>query len=503
MKTLRLILGDQLSDSITSLRDINPASDVVFMAEVNGEITRAPHHKQKIVLILSAMRHFARRLQTRGVNVDYITVDDPANTQSLDGEIQRACGRHAPDRVVVTEASEWEVREAQRGWRAEVLPDDRFIASHDEFHSWAEGRGTLRMEYFYRQMRRKTGWLMDGDRPVGGRWNYDRENRRRLPVDVRIPERRRFVPDAVTRDVMSMVAARYPDHVGTMERFGWAVTREEALTALDHFVADILPMFGDYQDAMKRDENLLFHSLLSPYLNTGLLLGREVCQAALRTFEENRAPLAAIEGFIRQIAGWREFIRGVYWLLMPQYRSSNFLRATRSLPGFYWTGDTHMECLRQAIGSTLQNAYAHHIQRLMVTGNFALLAGLDPAQVEEWYLAVYADAFEWVELPNTHGMALFADGGIVGSKPYAASGAYINRMSDYCKSCPFDPQRKSGPEACPFTLLYWYFLMANEDLLAGNQRMALAYRNLRRMPAAERDRISSGAKSFLAGLDGS
>ncbi len=503
MKTLRLILGDQLSDSISSLRDIDPEGDVVLMAEVDGELTRVPHHKQKIVLILSAMRHFARRLRASGITVDYVKSDDPANTQWLDGELQRARDRHVPDRVVVTEASEWAVREAQRSWRAEVLPDDRFIFGHDDFRTWAEGRETLRMEYFYRHVRRKTGWLMDGDRPVGGRWNYDRENRKSLSAKVRIPARQRFEPDAITRHVMKMVESRFPGHVGTTEGFGWAVTREEALKALDRFIAGFLPLFGDYQDAMKRHEDFLFHSLLSPCLNTGLLQGREVCESALRAFHEKRAPLAATEGFIRQIAGWREFIRGIYWLMMPEYQTTNYLRAKRPLPLFYWTGDTHMECMRQAIGSTLQNAYAHHIQRLMVTGNFALLAGIDPAQVEEWYLAVYADAFEWVELPNTHGMALFADGGIVGSKPYAASGAYINRMSDYCRSCPFDPRKKIGPEACPFTLLYWNFLMENEDLLATNQRMAIAYGNLRRMPGAERDRIASEARSFLAALDGS
>ena len=473
------------------------------MVEVEGEITRVAHHKQKIVLTLSAMRHFAQSLRESGCSVDYVPVDDKSNTGSLGGELRRALRRHKPDRVVVTEASEWEIREAQRSWNVEILPDDRFIADHDEFDTWAEGRNTLRMEYFYRQVRQKTGWLMNDGRPEGGRWNYDRENRKRLSDSISIPARKRFVPDAVTREVIEMVEDRYRSHPGSTSHFGWAVTREEAHTALRHFISDCLPFFGDYQDAMKGDNDLLFHSLLSPYLNAGLLLGREVCEAAVSAYLDGCAPLPAAEGFIRQIAGWREFIRGVYWLRMPEYRSTNFLGASRPLPWFYWNGDTSMECMRRVIESTFKYAYAHHIQRLMVTGNFALLCGIDPAQVEEWYLAVYADAYDWVELPNTHGMTLFADGGMVGSKPYAASGAYINRMSDYCMNCPFDHKQKTGAKACPFNFLYWNFLIENENLLATNPRMTFAYRNLRRMAGAELDTIPSDAGKFLDALEGS
>jgi len=449
------------------------------------------------------MRHFAQSLREKGFSVDYVTIDDKSNTGSLGGELRRISKRCKPDRVVVTEASEWDVREAQRSWDAEILPDDRFIADRDDFNTWAEDRNTLRMEYFYRLVRQKTGWLMDGKRPEGGRWNYDRENRKRLSDNTAIPDRKRFLPDSVTGEVIELVESRYRSHPGTVSSFGWAVTREEALTALGHFVSDCLPFFGDFQDAMKDDNHLLFHSLLSPYINAGLLLGHEVCEAALNAHAEGDAPLTATEGFIRQIAGWREFIRGVYWLKMPKYRSTNHLNAARPLPWFYWTGDTSMECLRRVIESTLTHAYAHHIQRLMVTGNFALLCGFDPAQVEEWYLAVYADAYDWVELPNTHGMTLYADGGIVGSKPYAASGAYINRMSDYCRNCSFDQKQRTGPEACPFNFLYWNFLLENKNLLEANHRMALAYRNLQRIPQAELDRIVSDAGEFLNSLESS
>ena len=358
------------------------------------------------------------------------------------------------------------------------------------------------MEFFYREMRRKTGLLMDGDAPVGGFWNFDQENRKPLPRDARLPARRRFEPDEVTRGVMAIVGDRFEGHFGSLESFGWAVTRDEALEALDHFIAVCLPNFGDYQDAMKQGNSFLHHAIISPYLNIGLLTAREVCIRAEMAWREGKAPLNAAEGFIRQILGWREYVRGLYWLKMPDYAESNALQATRDLPGFYWSGETEMNCLRQVIGATRRHAYAHHIQRLMVTGNFALLAGLAPRQVEAWYLLVYADAFEWVELPNTHGMALFADGGVMASKPYAASGAYIDRMSDYCVSCAYDPKLKVGPKACPFNYLYWDFLMRNEERLKGNPRLAMPYRTLARMDVGRRSAIAADARRFLDALDG-
>ncbi len=473
------------------------------MVEVREEATYVRHHKQKIVLVLAAMRHFAAALRAEGLRVDYVALDDAGNAGSFTGELRRALKRHNPDRIVVTEPGEWRVWEMMQSWSGELgLPveireDDRYICSRPEFAAWAKGRRTLRMEFFYREMRRKTGWLMHGDDPEGGRWNYDAENRKPLPADLVPPPPRRFEPDAITREVMAMVGKRFPDHFGDLEPFGWAVTREEAFEALRWFVANGLPRFGDFQDAMKSGEDFIFHSVLSPYLNIGLLGAREVCTSALEAYRSGVAPLAAAEGFIRQIMGWREYVRGIYWMRMPEYARTNFLEAGRPLPGFYWTGETKMRCLRESIGATRRNAYAHHIQRLMVTGNFALLAGLAPAEVEEWYLLVYADAFEWVELPNTHGMALHADGGLLGSKPYAASGAYIDRMSDYCDGCVYSPKVKLGPGACPFNYLYWNFIITQEKRLASNPRMAMLYRTLARMPATQRQTIVEQAREFL------
>ena len=500
MSTLRIVLGDQLTRGLSSLRDYVPG-DTVLMMEVVEEATYVKHHKQKLVLILSAMRHFAEELRHHGFSLDYVRLDDPGNTGSFTGEVQRAIARHKPSRIVVTEPGEWRVMEMMKGWGAEVLSDDRFFATPASFAAWANGRKQLRMEFFYRDMRRLSGLLMDGDEPVGGQWNFDHDNRKSLPKDVKPPKRRRFAPDTVTREVMDMVASRFPDHFGDLEPFGWAVTRADALEALDHFIASCLPGFGDYQDAMSQGNVFLYHSVISPYLNIGLLTPREICDRAQDAWSRGEAPLNAVEGFIRQILGWREYVRGLYWLKMPDYAETNFLDARRPLPSFYWTGKTEMNCMAQAIGDTKAHAYAHHIQRLMVTGNFALLAGLDPKAVEQWYLLVYADAFEWVELPNTHGMALFADGGVMASKPYAASGAYIDRMSDYCSGCRFKPDVKLGPKACPFNYLYWDFLIRNEAKLKANPRMGMPYRTLAKMEPERRADIMRHAGKFLDGLD--
>jgi len=506
MKTLRLILGDQLSHQLSALRDIDRAHDVVLMAEVLEETTYVRHHKQKIVLVLSAMRHFAKSLRDRGILVEYVQLDDKKNTGTLKGELGRALLHHKADRIIVTEPGEWRLWKNMQTWdrefgrEVEIRGDDRFLCSRDDFLLWAGGRKSLRMEYFYRDMRRKTGWLMNENKPLGDRWNYDAENRKALPGNIKIPSRLHFGPDVETQNVMSLVEQRFGDHFGDLQSFGWAVTRNDALKALNQFIKNCLPLFGDYQDAMKSGEDLLFHSVLSPYINIGLLNPREVCEAALEAFRNEKAPLHAVEGFLRQILGWREFMRGIYWEYMPDYAETNFLNADRPLPDFYWTGNTDLRCLRECIGATRRNAYAHHIQRLMITGNFALLAGLSPAQVEEWYLIVYADAYEWVELPNTHGMALFADGGLLASKPYAASGAYINRMSDYCAGCAYDPKIKLGPRACPFNYLYWYFIITNEAKLKNNPRMAMPYRNLTRMTDDQRQQINREAEAFLARL---
>jgi deoxyribodipyrimidine photolyase-related protein len=386
------------------------------------------------------------------------------------------------------------------GLSVDIREDDRFLCSHDRFATWAEDRKILRMEFFYREMRRMTGLLMQGEAPQGGQWNFDTDNRETLPADYRPPNRLRFDPDETTKAVIELVRTRYPKNFGDLEPFEWAVTRKDALDALDHFITEALPGFGTYQDAMKTGEPFLHHGLVSPYLNVGLLTADEVCAAAERAFLAGDVPLNAAEGFIRQIIGWREYVRGIYWLKMPDYAQSNELAAQRDLPWFYWSGKTRMNCMAQAIGDTSRHAYAHHIQRLMVTGNFALLAGIEPAQIEAWYLAVYIDAFDWVELPNVHGMVMFADGGLLASKPYAASGAYIDRMSDYCGGCYYSPKIKDSDRACPLTLLYWNFLIENRRMLQDNPRMKMPYRNLDRMDAKALGHIQSRAHAFLNGL---
>jgi len=339
---------------------------------------------------------------------------------------------------------------------------------------------------------------MEGSEPAGGKWNFDAENRKALPKTVRAPAIPAFPPDLITRDVMALVDSRFQNHVGSVEGFCFPVTGAQARRALADFVAHRLPAFGDWQDAMKTGEPVLFHALISTSLNLGLLDPWEICQAAEAAWRDGHAKLNAVEGFIRQILGWREYVRGLYWLHMPDYARKNALTATRKLPDFYWTGKTRMNCLHQAITDTIENAYAHHIQRLMITGNFALLAGLDPDEVDEWYMAVYADAYEWVEMPNTRGMALFADGGVVGSKPYAASGAYINRMSDYCKACVYDVKDAVGEHACPFNFLYWDFFARHEKRLGGNIRLAMPLKTLSRMDATKLQAMRKNASAFLA-----
>ena len=380
------------------------------------------------------------------------------------------------------------------------MPDTRFIASKGEFASWAEGRKQLRMEYFYRDMRRKTGLLMDGDAPEGGQWNYDKDNRKPAKADLFMPAPKRFEPDDITQSVIDMVRAEFPTRYGDIDDFFYAVTRHGALESLSYFVETALPRFGDYQDAMLTGEPFLYHSLLSLYLNAGLLGPLEICRAIENAYGEGAAPLNAAEGYIRQIIGWREYVRGIYWHFMPEYLDRNALGASRDLPDFYWTGETDMHCLSEATSQTKEHAYAHHIQRLMVTGNFAMLIGVDPQQVHEWYLAVYIDAFEWVELPNTLGMSQFGDGGLLGSKPYASSGAYINRMSNYCSSCKYDVKQRIGPKACPFNSLYWHFIDRNKDMLKGNNRMSMIYRNLEKMDAEVKTDIIQTAEIFLETL---
>lgn len=504
---LRFILGDQLNTKISSLSDIDKDKDVIFMCEVWDEATYVKHHKKKIAFIFSAMRHFAQQLDQAGYNVHYTKLDDANNAGSFTAELERAVDHYKPEKVVLTEPSEYRVLEAVKNWDfdipVEVRPDDRFLASHEDFQQWAEGRKQLRMEYFYREMRRKFNILMDGDKPEGGEWNYDSDNRKPPKNGLDVPETYTGQTDEITQDCLDLVADRFDDHFGDLYPFYFAVTRDQALYALNKFIKERLNNFGDYQDAMIQGEPWMYHSHISFYINCGLLLPLECVQAAEKAYRDGDAPLNAVEGFIRQIIGWREYVRGIYWLKMPEYKSENFLGATRDLPEFFWNPDkTNMNCLRQCVSETKENAYAHHIQRLMVLGNFALIAGLHPDQVNEWYMIVYADAYQWVELPNVTGMILFADGGVLGSKPYAASGTYINKMSDYCKGCKYSPTVKNGPKACPFNYLYWDFLMRNEDALRGNHRMGMVYNTLGRMKDDKIEAIKDDSKRFFKALEG-
>ena len=505
-KTLRLILGDQLSWSLSSLGDIDRESDTVLMCEVMGEVTYVRHHKKKVAFILSAMRHFADTLCEQGISVDYVTLDDPENSGNFTGEVARAVTRHDASRLIVTAPGEFRVLEDMQNWETdlgiavEIRQDDRFLCPPEMFESWAAGRKQLRMDFFYREMRRHHDVLMVDGKPVGGKWNYDVENRERPDPSQQVPAPLQFTPDETSQTVLKLVGHHCADHFGELDDFGFAVTREQALQVLEHFIVNRLPLFGTFQDAMIEGEPWMYHSHIGFYLNVGLLGPREVITYAQNAYEAGTAPLNSVEGFIRQILGWREFVRGIYWLKMPGYASENFLAADRPLPDFYWTGDTQMNCLRQSIGQTQKYAYAHHIQRLMVLGNFALLAGLAPKFVNEWYLIVYADAFEWVELPNVSGMVLFADGGYLASKPYAAGGAYINRMSNYCQNCRYKVAEKTGSDACPFNYLYWHFLITNRDRLGNNARLGMIYRSLDRMSEEKQQTIMDDARQFLNGL---
>ncbi len=473
------------------------------MAEVKEEATHVWSHQARITLFLSAMRHFRDSLSERGLVVHYRKIDDDGNLGTLAKELTAACKRLKPQKLVVIEPGDWRVEDnlkaaaQEMGLPLEIRPDRHFLCGRDEFLTHVQGRKQLRMEFFYREMRHKSGVLMQNGSPCGGEWNFDKENRQNFGKagPGLLPQPHSFSPDQTTREVIELVREYFPKHPGNLEKFDWPVTPVEADKALEDFIANRLPLFGIYEDAMWTGETVLYHSRLSSALNLKLINPRKVIAAAEAAFHRKQAPLAAVEGFIRQILGWREYVRGIYWHLMPSYIDLNALKATAPLPPFYWTGQTDMHCLREVISQTLELGYAHHIQRLMVTGLFSLLLGVNPQAIHQWYLAVYVDAIEWVELPNTLGMSQFGDGGIMASKPYVATGKYIERMSNYCSGCRYDPAQRLGPKACPFTTLYWDFLLRHEDLLAKNQRMAMQLKNLARLNDAEKKAIRIQAET--------
>jgi deoxyribodipyrimidine photolyase-related protein len=507
MRHLLLVLGDQLNFDAPIFHDADPARDAIWMAEVAAESTHVWSSKPRTALFLSAMRHFRAEAAHRGWTVHYTALDDADNSQSLDGELHRTCAVLKPERLIVTEPGDHRVLTMLRAVAStcalplDVRTDTHFLSTVEELRAHAQGRKQLRMEFFYREMRKKHGVLLEPDgSPVGDAWNFDAENRGSFGKKGPglLPAPRRFLPDAITREVLALVSERFASHPGSLAEFDWPVTAAEAREALDDFIAHRLPDFGQWQDAMWTREPWLYHSRLAAAMNLKLLDPREAIAAAERAYREKRAPLEAVEGFVRQILGWREYVRGIYWLYMPEYLERNVMQAREPLPQFYWTAKTEMACLEDALHQTLEYGYAHHIQRLMVTGLYALLLGVDPKQVHAWYLAVYVDAVEWVELPNTLGMSQYGDGGVMASKPYVASGKYIQRMSNYCSGCRFDPAKSTGEDACPFTTLYWDYLLRHEKALKGNQRMTMQLKNLARLGVDQREAIAAQAVAIRA-----
>ena len=497
---LCVILGDQLSSSISSLKNFKKNEDKILMMEVTNEATYANHHKKKLVLVFSAMRHFAQELQNNGFSVVYSKIGDSQN--NFTKELAKQCKKLQPKKIIVTHPGEYRVLQEIKKWEKElkipvsIVDDERFFCSIDEFKQWAGSKKELRMELFYQMMRKKHHILIDKDgKPKGGKWNYDVKNRKSLPKNhPKIPKPLEHKPDNITKQVIAEVEKKFPNHFGDLEPFWFAVTHEQAKKSLSDFIKNRLSMFGPYEDAMAQEESFLYHSVLSMYLNIGLLEPKQIINKVL---EKDGIKVESVEGFIRQILGWREYIRGIYWHTMPKYSKTNYFDAKNKLPKFYWTGNTDMNCMKNCIEQTIKESFAHHIQRLMITGNFALIAGIKPEEVCEWYLSVYADAYEWVELPNTHGMTLYADGGVLGSKPYAASGNYINKMSDYCKDCKYDVKQKNGDDACPFNYLYWNFFLKNQKKLEKNPRLWTVFSNIKKMSQEKKSQIRNNSKKFL------
>jgi deoxyribodipyrimidine photolyase-related protein len=508
-RTLRLVLGDQLDRSHSWFDKVDPDT-LYVIAELRQEATYVRHHVQKIVAFFAAMQAFARTLEGAGHRVLYLDLDTTAEYRDLPALLTALLAGSGADRFEYQRPDEYRLKRqlenfGQRsGLPCRCVESEHFLLAFGELPEWFP-RGKKRlMEHFYRRMRRELGVLVDDQgQPEGGRWNYDRDNRARLPGDTPLPRPLNF--DNLVGEFLERIRRHGIPVIGRMagETLDWPVDRDQSLALLGHFIEHGLPDFGRYQDAMSGRDWLLFHSRLSFSMNTKMLSPREVVGAVLAAWgaDPERYPLASVEGFIRQVIGWREYMRGIYWAYMPEYAGMNHFGHHRALPHYYWDGETGMACMAQAIGQSLEHAYAHHIQRLMVTGNFALLAGIDPDAVDAWYLGVYIDAIEWVEMPNARGMSQFADGGIVASKPYSASGNYIRKMGDYCQNCRYRVTERSGPDACPFNSLYWHFMLRNREELSANPRIGMLYRSWDRMDADQRDAILSTAEAHLENIE--
>jgi len=491
------VLGDQLWSQQAALQgraDQRQQTPVILIESLSHGRQR-PYHRQKLVLVWSAMRHFAADLEAAGWPVTYTTAED------FQAPLQHWVRAHQIDELRLMEPADRPF--AQRVAALDLpctvnqVPNNHFLWSQDDFQQWADSRKRLVMESFYREGRKSYGILMTVDQsPEGGNWNYDKANRHPPKATLNPPAPLWFEPDAITQAVMAQVQALDSPTFGELEPFGWGVTRTQALQVLEHFIQQRLSSFGPYQDAMVTGEETLWHALLSPYLNLGLLQPLEVIQAVERAYYGQDLPLNSVEGLIRQILGWREYMRGLYGYVEEHYFQSNWFDHQRPLPSFFWTADTPMNCLHQTLDQVRRTGYAHHIQRLMVLSNFALIAGLSPQAVEAWFHAAFIDAYDWVMQTNVLGMGLFADGGLLASKPYAASANYINRMSDYCRGCPYNPKVRSGDEACPFNVFYWDFLDRHREQLQSQGRMTVILRHLDKMSAAERTAIHQQAEAW-------
>lgn len=498
MTTLRLILGDQLNSQHSWFGQTDTNVHYVMM-EVRQETDYVLHHAQKVLGIFAAMRALAKDLRDTGHQVHYLTIDDPDNTHDIPKNLELIAKRIGAKNIQYQAPDEWRLDQQLNSWAAkssfdvEMVDTEHFLTERDTATKIFKGRKRWLMEQFYRTLRHDHDVLVDGNHPVGGQWNFDAENRKAwkgqppAPADVRPTHDH----SALWQTIVSSGVKTFGNPQA--DQFRWPINRTEALAQLNHFIDDVLPHFGDYQDAMHTGEPYLFHSLLSFALNTKMLRPKEVIAAAEQAYRQGKAPLTAVEGFIRQILGWREYVRGVYWSQMPEYTESNELNHNTDLPGWFWTGKTRMQCLSESIGQSLEHAYAHHIQRLMVIGNFAMLSGIEPQALHRWYLGVYIDAFEWVEAPNTLGMSQFADGGLLATKPYVSSAAYIGRMGNYCKGCHYNAKERIGERACPFNALYWNFFDRHTALFEKNPRIGMAYRQLAKMTPDERSAITGQA----------
>jgi deoxyribodipyrimidine photolyase-related protein len=503
-KTLRLILGDQLNSNHSWFQKVDDSVDYVFM-EVTSETDYVRHHIQKVIGFFAAMREFSKELQSNGHQVIYFHLNDTNNKQSFESNLNALLTVGNYTKFEYQEPDEYRVDEHLKNFCAslsipfECVSSEHFLSERHFLSQFFEGKKIYLMESFYRQMRKKHLILMEGANPVGGKWNFDADNRKKIPANHVVSLPLIFSND--TSEIEIEIQKANVKTIGsvTSKQFLWPINRSQSLELLDFFVEHCLPFFGTFQDAMQQNQWSIYHSRLSFSMNTKMISPKEVIDAAVQSWEKNSTEISLnqLEGFVRQILGWREYMRGIYWAKMPEYATLNFFENSAQLPDWFWTGKTKMNCLSQAINQSLDFAYAHHIQRLMITGNFALLAGVNPDEVDAWYLGIYIDALEWVEITNTRGMSQFADGGIVGTKPYVSSATYIDKMSNYCGNCHYKKELKTGEKACPFNSLYWNFYDRNEAKLANNPRIGMMYNVWRKMEQVQKTALLNQAEIYL------